>query len=376
MPEMHAVVDVSNVCWAGDIEPWSKVPRLDRLRRLTEAWRGLYGAQTRLECVVDRALRYELPAGERREFDRMCRSGELVAVPYADPVLLTRAKEGGLRVISRDKFVDMRRRHPWIEGAAERFHAWRREGTGLGFGSSGIVPVAGQVVSRAEEDKELVRDGLKDRKAVLGFAWKCVSRCALAQLWPDRILLWPAVDRATGTPVCPDPNCRRPLVQVGARRPSRQIVVARQDDGSEILRFPLEAGDCVEVGRGALAHGINLDGLDRRHRSAVAAVSRHHLLLELDDGLTLSARDIGSTHGTEVRRWGGRALGEPKRLPPGDTARLNAPDQLILAGAVSIRMSGRRYSPEAGHPDYGGGGGATTAFEEPPRQKVTRDDEG
>ncbi|MBT2366376.1 FHA domain-containing protein [Streptomyces sp. ISL-10] len=367
MPDMDAVVDVSNVCWASDIEPWSSLPQLARLRSLTDAWRGLYGAKTRMELVVDQSLRYKIPAGDRGEFDRMCRTGELVKVPYADPVVLSMAGERGLKVISRDKFIDMRRRYAWIEGAVERFYDWRGKSGGLSFVPSGIVPVSGQVVSRAEEDKELTRDGLRDRKDVLGFAWKCVSRCAVSQLWPDRILLWPAVERGTGTPLCPDRNCRRPLVKAGPRKPSRQIVIARRDDGTEILRFPLEAGDCAEVGRGALTHGINLDGLGDHHREAVAAVSRHHLLLALDERLALSARDVGSSHGTELRRWGGQALGEPRRLAAGEEVRLNRPDQLVLAGAVVVRMSGRRYSPDVVYPDCGDGGGASTAFAEPNR---------
>ncbi|MEU2711910.1 FHA domain-containing protein [Streptomyces sp. NPDC007205] len=365
MSGMDAVVDVSNVCWANDIAPGPKSPRLGRLRILTDAWRGLYGAQTRMELVVDRSLRYKIPPGERHEFDRMCRTGELVEVPYADPVMLSMAGERDLKVISRDKFIDLRRRHAWIEGAAERFYRWRVESGGLRFVPSGIVPVSGHVVSQAEEDKELTRDGLKDRKDVLNFAWKCVSRCALSQLWPDRILLWPVVDRETGAPVCPDRNCRRPLVKVGARKSARQIVVARRDDGTEIVRFPLEAGDCVEIGRGALSHGINLDGLGDQHRQAVAAVSRHHLLLELDDRLVLSARDVGSSHGTEVQRWTGQALGDPRRLAAGEEVRLNSPDRLVLAGAVVVRMSGRRHSPDVEYPESGDAGGASTAFADP-----------
>ncbi|MFH9983929.1 hypothetical protein ACH4ND_32915 [Streptomyces sp. NPDC017179] len=367
MSGMDAVVDVSNVCWARDIEPRSSLPQLGRLRRLTDAWRGLYGAETRMELVVDQSLRHKIPAGERHEFDRMCQSGELVNVPYADPVVLSMAGERGLKVVSRDKFIDLRRRYGWIEGAAERFYDWRGESGGLRFVPSGIVPVSGQVVSQAEEKKELIRDGLRDHKDVLGFVWKCVSRCAVSQLWPERILLWPAVDRETGTPLCPDRNCRRPLVNAGARKPSRQIVIARRDNEREIVRFPLEAGDCVEVGRGALTHGINLDGLGDHHREAVAAVSRHHLLLALDDRLVLSARDVGSSHGTELRRWGGRGLGEPRRLAAGEEVRLNRPDQLVLAGAVVLRVSGRRYSPDVVYPDCGDGGGASTAFAEPNR---------
>ncbi|MET7848698.1 hypothetical protein ABZT48_10800 [Streptomyces avermitilis] len=365
MPDMDAVVDVSNVCWATDIEPWATLPQLARLRRLTDAWRGLYGAETRMALVVDQSLRHKIPAGERHEYDRMCRAGELVQVPYADPVVLSMAGEEGLKVISRDKFVDLRRRYAWIEGAAQRFYDWRGEHGRLSFVPSGIVPVSGQVVSRAEEDKELTRDGLRDRKDVLGFAWKCVSRCAVSQLWPDRVLLWPAMDRGTGTPLCPDPNCRRPLMKAGARKPSRQIVIARRDDGTELVRFPLEAGACVEIGRGALTHGINLDGLGDQHRAAVAAVSRHHLLLALDDRLVLSARDVGSSHGTELCRWGGQALGPARRLAAGEEVRLNGPDQLVLAKAVVVRTSGRRYSPDVVYPDSGDGGGASTAFADP-----------
>ncbi|MER6031081.1 FHA domain-containing protein [Streptomyces sp. NPDC001851] len=362
---MNAVVDVSNVCWSDEIGPRSKRPLLSRLDQVTEAWRDRYGAGAELVLVVDRALRHQISGEQRADFDRRCRQGLLRVVPFADPVLLSLAQERDLQIVSQDRFVDLRRQFRWIEEQPERFHGWRRDGNGLRFVPSGIVPVSGQVKSRAEEDKDLFIRGLKDHKDVVRSVWRCASRCFMAQVWPEGLLLWPELDRRTGEPVCPDPRCGRPLVRVGDRRPSRELLVERLDldeDKAVLLRFPLEADGCLEIGRGALTHGINLDGIGREHRDAVARVSRRHLLIEADAALTVSVRDVGSSHGTAVRRWEGHVLGRPRPLEPGEPVRLGPSDQVVLADSVAVRLSGRRYSPDVVPPALGGGGGARTVL--------------
>ncbi|MGW3152190.1 FHA domain-containing protein [Streptomyces sp. NPDC001177] len=363
---MHAVVDVSNVCWSQEIGPVSKLPFLPRLDRVTEAWRTLHGDGTVLVAVADQSLFHQIPEEQRDEFERRRRRGVLRVVRQADPVLLSLARERDLHVISRDRFVDLRRAHRWIEERPERFHSWRRDGDGLRFVPSGIVPVSGQAKSRAEEDKELVRIGLTRRKEILRSVWRCDSRCPIAQLWPDGIRLWPQLDVRTGQPVCPEERCGRPLVRVGDRRPTREVLIERLDRAEEdavILRFPLEADSCLEIGRGALAQGINLDGIGAEHRASVARVSRKHLLIEADAALAVSVRDLGSSHGTVVRRWEHDALGRPRPLAPGEPVRLEGLDQVVLAETVALRLSGRRHTHHLVTPVFGEEGGARTVLE-------------
>ena len=108
--------------------------------------------------------------------------------------------------------------------------------------------------------------------------------------------------------------------------------------------------DPVIVGRGAELKGINLAMMDQS--SAVLQVSRKHLLLRIEDvrGKTrrMVAIDLASSNGTKVERWAGTGFHEPRPLAPNKETFLGSKDQLILGGAVIIRLSGKHYVTRPG----------------------------
>ncbi|MFE3640204.1 hypothetical protein ACFXOM_04180 [Streptomyces sp. NPDC059169] len=350
-----AVVDVSNVCWSERIPPLGeRSPRLGRLELLCEAWRRSRGEQAPLTLIADGSLRYQLPRPERRRLEAMAHAGEIRLAPTADPELLSLARDQGLYVVSRDQFLDLRRAHPWIPSAAARFLAWQQGPSGLEFVPSGVRDVTEQRKSRAEEAKELIRgSGIDVRQTahreVLGLDWRCPSRsCLHAMLWPERLLLWPDIARRDGTALCP--GCGSPLEAAGPRPPVRVVVVSEDGTDGEILRFPLASEESVLVGRGSSTHGVNLAADDLPHPAATRRVSRSHLLLRLvgpapvdHRGGRLAVTELGSTNGTVLRPCGMR--GRTRPLVPGEETVLGPDDELVLADAVRLRLSGREHFP-------------------------------
>lgn len=350
-----AVVDVSNVCWSERIAPLGeRSPRLGRLDLLCEAWRRSRGARARLTLIADASLRYQLPRAERRRLEDMAHAGEIRLVPTADPELLSLARDSELYVVSRDQFLDLRRAHPWIPSAAARFLAWRQGRDGLEFVRSGVREVPEQRKSRAEEAKELIRgSGIDVRQTahreVLELDWRCPSSsCLHAMLWPERLLLWPDIVRRDGTAVCP--ACGSRLEAAGRRPPVRVVVVSEDSTDGEILRFPLASDESVLVGRGTVPHGVNLAADDLPYPAATRRVSRSHLLLRLSGSAggehrdtRLAVTELGSTNGTVLRPAGPHGRSRP--LVPGEETVLGPHDELVLADAVRLRLSGREHFP-------------------------------
>lgn len=381
------VADVSNICWSASIPPFGKQrPVLARLAVVREAWVRQFGSDASLILIADKSLRWQLDSDGRAEFARMVRDGVLSTAPTADPELLTLARDRGLHVLSRDQFLDLRRAHPWIERSAERFLAWRHSSSGLRFVSSGIVAAPAQVKSRAEEAKELgwqnkidVRDPRHLR--ILRTDWRCTARdCRLALAWPDRLLLWPRLSTG-GRALCP--NCRCELEDVGPRGPVRVVAVAlndvekggagagAQDDENIVLRFPLAQGDAVVLGRGELAHGINLGAPELAGPDARRRMSRRHAVLVLEDAgenVRWTATDLGSANGSVVEYAGTGTSASTlacnsRELVPGHAVVLGERDSLVLGGprGLRIRLSGRRYfAEESALPRLGSQGSSAT----------------
>jgi hypothetical protein len=272
-------------------------------------------------------------------------------------------------VISRDQFIDLRRAHPWIPSASARFLAWHQGPDGLRFVRSGVREVPEQRKSRAEEEKELIHgSGINPRRdahaRVLEQDWRCVSAsCYQAMLWPDRLLLWPAIARRDGSARCP--SCGARLQTRGPRPPVRVVVVSEASTDAEILRFPLATETSVLVGRGALPHGVSLAAPDLPHPAATGRISRKHLLLSLS-GLhgagkegRLAVTDLGSSNGTVLEPCG--KGGRMRELVPGEETVIGSDDALVLAGSVRLRLSGRLHFPgERGLPPASGTVAAAT----------------
>ena len=353
MHAWDAVVDVSNVCWSPLLPPVGRrTPLWHRLDLIRAAWRELHGSHTQFVLVADESLVRALD--EVGEYRRLCRSGELATCPVADSLILEQARDRGLHVITRDHYVDHRIRHPWIGNSPEKFHGWSTVGGRVRIEPLGIVPRSAQTVSEAIEVKDLkgVRlDPWNPRhRRILRTRWKCDNTfCVEAVQWQDQLLVWPVVT-SSGVALCP--SCNFPLVELGPRDPLYEAVVESRGSGEEIMRFPVEVGSPMIVGRGTSVKGVNLAMYRGSFDSALTTVSRRHLLMRIDEAGDGNRRmvvlDLESRNGTAVERWTGTAFQPPKPLWPTQEAILGYKDRLILGGTVSLRLSGKHYVTSGG----------------------------
>lgn len=316
-----------------------------------DAWREQHGGGVRFDLVADDSLVRTLD--DVREFRRLRGSGALVTRPVADSLILEKARDRGLQVITRDHYVDHRIEHPWIEESPGRFHCWNSDGEAVRFAPLGIRPRSRQTISAARERKDLKRARLDPRnprqRRVLETRWRCGNEeCVEASQWQDQLLVWPVVNRA-GDAVCP--SCGDPLVGLGARDPLFEVVVEDRASKGEIMRFPLETELPVIVGRGSVLKGINLGTDGAPHRAALKKVSRRHLLLRMCGDRRLSATDLGATNGTEVERWTGARFRAREAVDPGAEVFLGSRDRIVLGRTVTLRLSGREFAPGGSVPE-------------------------
>lgn len=334
-------VDVSNVCRDPNLGG-PEHASLDRLDLVVEAWRQVATGEVHL--VADHSLRRQLAALDQRRFDTMVRAGALVAAPVADELLLRWAHDHGAHVLSRDQFLDHRRDHPWIDQHPERFHQWSAGSGEVRISAGPVEPAASALVSVAIERKELRRSGLDPKRHwnLLHTRWRCTNgACAHARLWPDHLLVWPERDRRGGA-VCP--GCGQPLDRVGRRGRLVQMVVGSARTGQELLRFPLESGQRQAIGRGMGAGAGVIDITVGLGHDEAARVSRRHasLLLRKAKGeARIIVTDEGSRCGT-VLHQGDRTT----HLVEGDEHVLVVRDRLVLAGEVTLRLSGVRFASD------------------------------
>ncbi|MDF3300054.1 FHA domain-containing protein [Streptomyces tropicalis] len=359
-----AVVDVSNVCWSDALPPVGRhFPLIERVFLVREAWRRQFGEHTSMTLVADGSLRRQLSPTDQLRLRQLERDGDVQFAPMADPVLLTLAEERGLHVISRDQFTDLRRAFPWIERSPGRFLTWSTDGGTVRLMPSGIRSVSPQAVSRALEGKALKFEQHLDHRdaahrKILGHHWRCENRrCLKALYWPDRLHDWPLLGRR-GVPICG--GCRDEVRQLGVRTRPRSFVVADLRTGEEYLRFPVGEGDALEVGRGALPHGINLGSDEVNTPSEVNRVSRRHLMLSVESGSVnsqVTAVDLDSANGTVLERGI-----TSRRLKPGERIAFREKDRLVLGGAVTLRLSGQQHfsDEQQALPRLGTAGGGQT----------------
>ena len=82
---------------------------------------------------------------------------------------------------------------------------------------------------------------------------------------------------------------------------------------------------------------LDLEGLN---------ISRQHVELALDGAGKLSARDLGSTNGTQIAKWNReqKRCAAPQPIGSNETVRVGRRDLLRLAGVLELRASGRRFA--------------------------------
>lgn len=350
----NAVVDVSNVCWDEQLPPVGKRrPAWWRLRLVMAAWRAAHGDDARFRLVADDSLVHHLD--EAREFGRLVTLGKIAVRPVADLEILDLADKLGLHVLTRDHYLDHRRTHRWIEQSPQRFHRWQVDRGAVTIVPLGITTRSPQELSMRVELKDLQQHKLDPRspryRAIIETRWQCGdTQCPESAQWQGQLLVLPKVT-ARGEPRCP--TCGGKLTDLGRRERLHEIVVS-QRSGEEILRFPVEAGSPVIVGRGLTLKGVNLqvDGLDLSPAavSAIEKVSRRHLTITVQEPLPGRRRmvvtDLGSSNGTVVERPPGE--GRPRRLREGEPTVVLEKDRVILGEEVLLRFSGKQYVTAAG----------------------------
>lgn len=342
-----AVIDVSNVCWDHQLAPVERrSPVWGRLELVMAAWRRAHGSNVRVDLVADNSLVHVLD--DVREFRRLRGIGGLTTRPVADEEILALARDLGRHVLTRDHYVDHRRDHPWIVGAAGRFHRWQFDGRVVTIVPLGITQHTPQEVSAAIEGKQLKRLRLdpynRRHRAILQTRWQCRNMvCPEAAHWQDQLLVWPLVtDR--GQARCP--TCDYSLIKLGPRERLHEIVV-EQRSGAEIMRFPLEAGSPVIVGRGKTLKGVNLQvyGLSASAAEAVELVSRRHLMLQVEEPAPgkrrMAVTDLGSTNGTIIEHP--PRVGKPAAARPGKEIYVMEKGLVVLGDEVTLRFSGKEY---------------------------------
>lgn len=331
------------------------MPLWNRLELVLTAWRELHGSRTRFVLVADESLVRVLD--DVTEYRKLHESGKLATRPVADSLILELACDRGLHVITRDHYVDYRALHPWIENLPERFHCWSTANGRVRIEPLDIVPRSAQTVSEAVEAKGLKRTKLNSKNPqhhkILGTRWKCDNTlCVEAAQWQDQLLIWPVVN-PRGMALCP--TCNNPLLGLGPRDPLYEAVVEHYGSHEEIMRFPLEVNNPVIIGRGSALKGVNLVISQASFRSAAMQVSRQHLLMRIEEVNGINRRmvviDLESTNGTVVQRWTGTTFQQPKPLSPNRESILGSRDRIILANAVNLRLSGKRYVTYPGKSD-------------------------
>lgn len=343
--DIDLVVDVANVCLNEALREHSS--RWDALVRVLEAWVARFGTP-RAVLACDYGLHFD---GDQETFDRLVRWGAsatpwplvLTGLDHADPHILKIAEQTGASVLTLDRYLDLRRDHPWIGGTTDRFFGWRVTAqTGAVELVARSMLVSGEfTISDAEQAREdkrrgLVRDVLDD---ALAWHFRCTTDdCVWHVRFPERLRDLP-VARGGGL-VCP--QCKHPVQRTEPRLPSRFVKLSSP---TKTVRAGVESGESFVVGRGpvGLANRVLAHGDLRK-------ISASHIEIAFD-GQQVTAHELGSTNGTSVETWSprDRAHREPIALQSYAPVVLRPNDRLLLAGVLKVALSGHRAPPARGH---------------------------
>jgi hypothetical protein len=352
----NAVIDVSNVCWDEQLPPCGKRrPVWRRLDLVMAAWRRRPGTGSTIRLVADDSLVHALD--DPYAYGRALDQGDITVQPVADVEILALARKHGLHILTRDHYLDHRRNHPWIENSPGRFHRWEFDHGIVNIVPLGITSRPPQDLSRAVEIKDLQQLRLDPRnpryRTVIETRWQCTdTHCPENAHWQGQLLVMPKVT-AHGEPRCP--TCGGQLADLGRRERLHEIVVEERS-GAEIMRFPVEAGSAVVIGRGLSLKGVNLQvdvlSLSRDARAAIERVSRRHLTLTVQepapDRRRMIVTDLGSRNGTTVEHPPGG--GKPTAVTPGESAYAMERERIVLGDAVTLRFSGKKYLATGSQP--------------------------
>jgi hypothetical protein len=348
----RVVIDASNVCRMEDLPVAGRGggrPAASRLRRVVAEWRRQHGRAADLTLVADRSLRHRFDdCGASGEWADLNREFDVTVESYADPWILDLAAAERRHVLSGDLFRGHRRSARWIEDNPERFLRPLLKGEAMRFVPSGVKPEADHVKTYHEEVDYLRGFGFSSdrhdhRLEWFKFRWRCREpRCWTARN-PDRERQMVPVPGRDGRPRCRE--CGGPLEGGRPRSAWTEMKVTDLDRTVVWHRFLVESGDPVVVGRGLTADGLSLDLLAdvAGDPELLRAVSRQHVLLSLDDSGELTATDLGWKQRTVVHDSSRQSV----TLAPDESRIVRDKGWIVLAGAVCLVRSARRYVPTA-----------------------------
>ena len=314
-------------------------PTLARLDLVLNAWRQQVDAFSEFVLIADRSLRHTIPKPEAKELERRFAVwGEYQLVPHADPLILERAQLQDAVVLTRDYYIDLSPRHPWMRRQPERFFTWKANA-----GEVAIIPRPEKRfnvydVSRAAEAADLKAGGFPGRPKdhpELWMRYRCVSvACVARQASPDVLRVLPL--RRGDELACP--SCLGELEAVGARP---EIVELKLQLGPRVVhRFSLGEGETAVIGRSTLPDTEEIRAAGEQ--GEIDALGRRHLELTLLNEV-MRVRDLASATGIRVSRWSSKNHSYAKRkeqLERGGMARLGRRDA-VLVGNLRIVRSGR-----------------------------------
>jgi len=342
------IVDLSNICCDRRLDEGAALAAWSRFELLLAELADHLGGAPEWTAVADASLERKLTREDRRRVREAAHAGQvIIAEGDADRDVLLLARETGSVVVSNDRFVDYRREQPWIDGNTDDFLGWvPRRGGGLRVVPRDMGFHTGFSISRAAEQAMLKDRGLLRRRDgrewvvtdVLHDRYRCDNpSCLAAKLAPEDIGI-PQREQ-DGTVDCP--SCRRPVTPNGPRPRGLQLKLVA--DGRE-ERVSVYEGQPLTLGRGRTAPdgadpSLLLDDAQR------ARISREHVEIAVT-GDRLRVTDLGSTGGTQIRRWSreDRAHRPAQPLASGSDLELDERDQLVLANLIVVERSGQRFA--------------------------------
>ncbi|WP_431676348.1 SAV_2336 N-terminal domain-related protein [Kitasatospora sp. KL5] len=330
--QIDYLVDLSNVVHNTSVGGPERVS-LRRFGLVVEALARLTGdPHPAVHLVADRSLMRLAGPEDARVLRRWADRGLMEVVARADVRILELAEVLHVQVISSDRFLDLRREHPWVQGDTGRFLSPAR---GPGGTVRLVTPDMGVHVARHDRFDAETATSRRQLHDAANRLWTCPAQGC--RLYDGRNGRWPLPRMRDGVPTCEVHDT--PLVDAGPRPVTAQLKT--MVDGVCVHRFTVEEGT-TPVGRGPHS-GVTLPFTVKSPE--FASISREHVVLVLTGG-TLTVRDV-STNGTRMRTV--PAPGQVdgwERLPPEQDRPFGPGDEVELARGVTLVRSGRLLPAE------------------------------
>ncbi|HEX7245774.1 MAG TPA: hypothetical protein VF245_09435 [Solirubrobacterales bacterium] len=267
---------------------------LERLDLVLDAWRSQISESSVFHLVADSSLRKELSKQDRKRVGELRRARLFqYSRRDADELILDYAEEHGGCVLSRDRFLDHRRRRAW---RPERHFSWSVNDREVRIVRRQSRNTRSFDVSRKEEQRLARVRGLTLDHPMTRRRWACDSDapCLTRDTSPEELRTLPLLESETA--LCP--GCREPLRDLGPRRSEAELKLLV--DGKPVARFTLRQGETVIFGRLRLPNTARMAELARG--GAFADLGREHACLRMS-GRRIAVRPLDNRHCVRIYPW-------------------------------------------------------------------------